>query len=657
MHKVKLLLAIHSHQPVGNFEGVFEEAYEKAYLPFLDTLARHPSIKSAFHYSGELLDWLEKKHPDFIDKLRTMVARGQIEMLAGGYYEPILPIIPEEDALGQIELLRKRIKKLFSYEASGAWLAERVWEPRTSYILGKSGLSYTLVDDSHFKFVSREPEDLSGYYISEEQGLPICIFPGSEKLRYLMPFRLPQETIDYLRMRLERSAGDVAITFADDGEKFGLWPGTHKWVYREGWLENFFNTLEQNRDWIEFITFSEYLKENPPTGKIYLTCASYREMLEWSQGYFRNFFIRYPESDNMHKKMFYVSEKLKDSAEKLGKSDFQKATDHLYRGQANDSYWHGVFGGLYLNHLRSSVYSNLIDAEKIIDKTMLKGANKTTETDINLDGSKEILLNSAEHNLYFLPHQGAALFEWDYKPRSVNLTNTIMRRPEKYHQKLKEKINSGHNPSSGIPSIHEMSGPADANLASELYYDNYPRYSLIEHFLEKELLLEEFISSRLKEKATPFYRKSSSKVSCGKNSCGVDFDYEVRSQGLSLDVAKSLRVSKNIETSYELKNVANSPTDLIFGIEFNFSLYDPALSLGSGSLRTKSLKLNDIWYGIKIDFDFEEEVLVWHFPVETISDSETGIEKTYQGLCLVFIRDLAIAGSGRRKFNFSLTVK
>ncbi|MCM8780225.1 MAG: DUF1925 domain-containing protein, partial [Candidatus Omnitrophica bacterium] len=307
MSKVKLLLAIHSHQPVGNFEGVFQEAYEKAYRPFIDIIDRHPDIKLALHYSGGLIDWLERKQPDFIEKIKDLVSRGQVEILAGGYYEPILPIIPEQDALGQIELLQAKIKGLFAHEAGGAWLTERVWEPRTAYILSKSGLKYTIVDDSHFKFISQDPEDLAGFYISEEQGEPLFIFPGSEKLRYLMPFRLPQETIDYLRMRLARAGQDLAITFADDGEKFGLWPGTHKWVYKEQWLENFLKILEQNRDWIEFISFSEYIKQNPPSGKIYLSCASYREMLEWSDGYFRNFFIRYPEADNMHKKMFYVS--------------------------------------------------------------------------------------------------------------------------------------------------------------------------------------------------------------------------------------------------------------------------------------------------------------------------------------------------------------
>ena len=94
---VTLLMAVHCHQPVGNFEFVFEEAYAKSYDPFLRVIERHPGVRLALHYSGSLLDWLAKRRPDFLQRLRTLVHRGQVELLAGGYSEPILPLIPEAD--------------------------------------------------------------------------------------------------------------------------------------------------------------------------------------------------------------------------------------------------------------------------------------------------------------------------------------------------------------------------------------------------------------------------------------------------------------------------------------------------------------------------------------------------------------------------------
>lgn len=655
MAKVKLLFAVHSHQPVGNFEGVFQEAYEKAYLPFLDTISRYPQVKLSLHYSGALLDWLADKHPDFLAKINSLIGQGRLEILGGGYYEPIVSIIPEADALGQIGLLRNRIKELFSFDVKGAWLVERIWEPRVAYILSKSNISYTIVDDSHFKFIAEDPDSLEGYYISEDQGMPVSIFPGSEKLRYLLPFRLPQETIDYLRHRQGRAKQDVAITFADDGEKFGLWPGTHKWVYKEGWLENFLKLLEANRDWIEFQTFSDYIKENPATGKIYLKCASYREMLEWSQGYFRNFFIKYSEADNMHKKMFYVSQKLKDAAPLLKKEDFKRAQNFLYKGQANDSYWHGVFGGLYLNHLRSGVYSNLIESEKISDKAILKGADNIAVTDINLDSDKEIIIETRSHNLVFLPHRQGALFEWDYKPKAINLTNTIMRRPEKYHQRLSEKLNTADNVSSGIPSIHEMGGVLEEGLAQRLQYDRCLRYSLFERFISKETTLDSFISSRFQDELAPLSKRCSYRVvSSKKQPPAVEFSYNALLNGVSVDIIKNVCVKKEIRAGYEIKKAKDEDSGLLFGIEFNFSLYDPNLCRNKGSINARSLDVEDIWYGINLKFDLNREACIWHFPVETISDSEAGIERAYQEMCLVFLWGLDEAAGSKLSIDISV---
>ncbi|MCM8780143.1 MAG: DUF1926 domain-containing protein, partial [Candidatus Omnitrophica bacterium] len=348
---------------------------------------------------------------------------------------------------------------------------------------------------------------------------------------------------------------------------------------------------------------------------------------------------------------------LKKHHKDLSKKDFHKARNHLYMAQANDSYWHGVFGGLYLNHLRSSVYSNLIEAEKIIDKAA-RGSDRNIEiADINLDGSKEVMLISPEHNLYFLPHRQAALFEWDYKPKSVNLTNTIMRRSEKYHQKLKEKVKQSASSSSGIPSIHEMPHADNEALALELFYDKYPRYSLIEHCFTKDAHLDDFIFSNAKEIAPPFYRNADYKILSGEKQGGVDFNYNVAGPGINLDIVKSLGIARNLKAQYHLRNLAQAHAALNFGVEFNFSLYDPKLSINKGIFRADTLSLNDVWYGIELDFGFEEEVLIWHFPVETISESELGIEKTYQGLCLVFIWELDIPPDGTRKFKINLGVK
>lgn len=659
MKNVNLLLGVHCHQPVGNFGGVFQEAYEKAYLPFIETISKYPNIKFSLHYSGSLLDWLKEKQPDFLKKVRNFVKNGQIEIIAGGYYEPILPLIDEQDALSQIELLKQAIKELFSYEAQGLWLTERVWEPRLPDILSKGGIRYTIVDDAHFRYASMEPENLSGYYITEEKEQRICLFAGSEKLRYLMPFKLPKDIIEYLKNRLDKSKQDITITFADDGEKFGLWPGTHKWVYKEGWLDSFLTCLEENSDWIETRTFSEYINKNPASGRVYLPCASYREMMEWSDGNFRNFLVKYEEVNNMYRKMWYVSNKIKNATgyrlQATGGKEkgveleawslkLNEAQRHLYMGQDNDAYWHGVFGGIYLHHLRSSVYYHLIEAENIVDSLMPDKAVGVEELDFNLDGNNEIIINSNQQNLLFTPSIQGALFEWDYKPKSLNLTNTIMRRYEKYHARIKEKMDSGKAACEDPLSIHQLNRIKEDVLNLNISYDKALRYSLIEHFIPEHTRLEDFIDNRHDETGDFLNARYEYEIINKRQNPEVRFWRKGEVCDLSMQLEKHITCDKNLIVIYELKNLDKEVIDTMFGIEFNLSVYDPRLSRKAGMITSNTLTISDVWQeGFRINFFTDRKTDVWHFPVETLSDSEAGIEKNYQELCLLFNWKLNLA--------------
>src|ERR1700752_3598987 len=102
LKKFNLVLLIHAHQPIGNFDDVMERTYERSYLPFVESVARHPRVRLGLHYSGTLLEWLAEKHPEYIQRIWGLAARGQVEIVGGGFYEPILIAIPHEDRLEQI---------------------------------------------------------------------------------------------------------------------------------------------------------------------------------------------------------------------------------------------------------------------------------------------------------------------------------------------------------------------------------------------------------------------------------------------------------------------------------------------------------------------------------------------------------------------------
>jgi alpha-amylase len=693
MKKVNFLFGVHCHQPVGNFEHVIEENYQKAYLPFMEVMSRYPGIKFAFHFSGILYDYFLEKHADFIEKLKELVKRGQAEVLTGGYYEPVLCTIPEKDALGQIEVSSNFIKQKLGYVPRGLWLTERIWEPSLPKVLSQAGIEYVTVDDSHFVSAGFSEEDTFGYYVSEDDGKTVNIFPISKKMRYLVPFKLPEETIHYLgAVATER--GDRAVVLADDGEKFGGWPGTHQWVHKEGYLERLLNMLEENAGWIRTLTFSEYLENYPPLGRVYLPTASYFEMMEWSLparagkdfarllrelehtpykeraleflkgGFFRNFFAKYPESNNMHKKMLYVSQKLASLAKKKGlfgkegEHDplIKKATLELYQGQCNCAYWHGVFGGLYLDFLRKAVYRHLIAAENLLDQYTKSGDKfiDITTTDFDKDGQEEILVSSNLLNLYLSPHEGAAVFEIDYRPRKLDLINTLSRREETYHQKI---LQGAFGQGGGeVASIHDRVVFKEQGLDKLLSYDKNRRVCFIDHVLDGATSLEDFYTSDYQESgnfACEPYRVSPKKkdkeieITCVRdgfvNAGGRQVSVQVQKQ-FTLYAGQSM-----INVSYQVTNLSEERVDFVFAPEINLSflsggdksfylLLDGERYNQEDIMEVEDLsKIAIVDKSTKLSVSLQSDLAynLWFFKVFTVSQSEGGFEKNFQGIAVV----------------------
>src|SRR5262249_18229883 len=146
-----------------------------------------------------LWEWLEKHHPDYIDRVTVQVKEGRLEILSGAYYEPILSALPDVDKAGQIQKLNRYIRQRFKAKPQGMWLAESVWEPHLTKILAENEIHYTLVDDTHFLSTGLSLDDMCGAYLSEEQGATALVLPIRQDLRYAIPFKDPGETLNILR--------------------------------------------------------------------------------------------------------------------------------------------------------------------------------------------------------------------------------------------------------------------------------------------------------------------------------------------------------------------------------------------------------------------------------------------------------------------------
>lgn len=691
MNRVNLILALHNHQPVGNFHWVFEEVCSRAYEPFLKIMERYPDVRLVLHYSGGLLEWIKTHRPSVFEGIHSMVRKGQVELLGGGFYEPILVMLPKRDRLGQIRSYTRWLNTHLDAEAKGIWLAERVWEQSLVSSLREAGVEYTVVDDSHFRHAGLEEKELDGYFLTEDEGEILKIFPGSERLRYCIPFEHPEKTIEYLR-QFAQQRDNALLVYADDGEKFGSWPKTYKHVYEDGWLEQFLETLMRNKDWIRTTTFREAVERLPHRGRVYLPDASYREMMEWALpsrglmeyeevsraianqpwghvarqflkgGTWRNFRVKYPEAHQMYARMLEVSQKVAeiplnppipplekggrgDLKEKVGRGDL--AQKELYQAQCNDSYWHGVFGGLYLPHLRSAIYQHLLLAESLCDSST--GAHVEVR-DFDLDTREEFKLTNPLLNAYFKPDRGGHLYELDYKPRGLNLLNTLSRREEAYHKKILEARPQTHV--EDVKSIHDIIPQIEEELKQRLHYDGYLKEGLIDHLLSPQATLEDCLQGRL----TQLGDSLTAPYQCR---------FEERPDGVSLKLYRhctvqgerdSLLIIKQVDLdgltpslniTYSLANTSKKEIVCNFGVEFNpsmsageaegrYYLLDNTervghLAIAGSFFQKKKVSLVDESLGLRVSLEWDKAAELWLMPLMTVSQSESGFEKVYQG--------------------------
>ncbi len=664
----QLLFGIHCHQPYNNFFDIIEKATEKSYYPFLKILSEFKNVKIAVHYSGWLFEWIKKNRKDLFNLIKKLFDNGQIEIFTSGFYEPILAAIPEEDAILQIEKSNKFIKDNFGIEPEGLWLTERVWDNKIVQLLVNCGIKYVTVDDYHFISAGFNKDKLQGYYITEEDGYKLGIFPISKDLRYAIPFKEINEVSEFLK------DFNIAIIF-DDGEKFGWWPHTYEWVYEKNWLYYFFDFISSSRN-IETRFYKEFFENNLPSGRVYLPIASYFEMGEWSLDYessklfqkyynklkdeykldenillkffkggiWKNFLIKYEEANNIHKKMLKVSKRVKN------KSLNDEITDWLLKAQCNDCLWHGVFGGIYLPNLRDNSYIALNHAEKFLsygDKNYF---------DFNYDGYNELELRNNNLIVMVSEKNGAQVFEFSDLNSGFNLLNTLTRRKETYHDEIiNSEIEENDINEENVKTIHEIRYKVTREIKEALKFDDYLKYSFIDLIVDRNFnnignFNEEF-----------FYNEKSNQFEKSGNITILSENFHVKF------IKKYQLDDKRLICNYKIINQSAAFFDLRHVIEIN--MYFPGGEYIN--VNEKEFKILDEFEDINTNritiFDnvlnkFIEIACDNYFnlkcsPIITISKNEKEYEKTYQGTTFMLVFPFDLKFKENREFFIEINIK
>jgi alpha-amylase len=351
------------------------------------------------------------------------------------------------------------------------------------------------------------------------------------------------------------------------------------------------------------------------------------------------------------------------------------ALDHLFAGQSNDCYWHGLFGGIYLADLRVAALRNLIQAEDLALGGPGAAVAPGSLVDLDLDGAEEVLLQTDGVIVGVKLEDGGGIGRWDLRAAAFPLAAAMRRRPEAYHEKLRAHeqttessgaegvaadaagATAGVEVESGQPaSIHEIVSAKQAGLSGLLHYDGYERRSGLVRVLHLETTPEAIADGSAEDLVDTLT------VPWELVSLGVD-RVELRLVAAPLELRKTIvvgggRRDPTLSVEVEATNVSRVPFEGLLGVEFAVMLlgggHNPAAFHEVGGRRiahdealvagaVTSLRAGNEQAGVTLETTTDGPVDAWISPIETVSNSESGFELVYQGSCVLLHRQVELA--------------
>lgn len=418
MESCKFIFTIISNPPAHLGHDELERQYQDFTKPLLSSVYRYPDVPLTMYFSGPYLEWLQKHHSEYLTVLTEMIRRKQVEILGGGFYSPVLPLIPHNDRIGQIEDLTTTVRRLLGRRPRGAYLVESIWEPHLVTNLVNTGMEFSFLEASGLPGGA----DLDGHYpfLTEHQGKTLVIFPYSGDFTR----RIIQDGAGAFKQALEvRSGKDDAILclvlsgdfYGEDREK------AHQFVHGGG-LQGLLDAFRSSPSEVEGSHPSTYLKKGSVLLRKHYLNNSNEEQL-WKSGErelwnpsvgsassnFRQFLTRFPVINNLYGKMMFIHL----LAYQIRRDKYKKksALEDLWRAQAAWAYFPWKHQGAHLNSVRKTAYGYLLQAElKARDKASF--VPNLSLQDFNMDGQKEILYQGNAFNFY-LGLRGGQIFELD----------------------------------------------------------------------------------------------------------------------------------------------------------------------------------------------------------------------------------------------------
>jgi alpha-amylase len=326
----------------------------------------------------------------------------------------------------------------------------------------------------------------------------------------------------------------------------------------------------------------------------------------------------------------------------------------------------------------------LIKAEALYDQKMHREKEwvEMERLDFNGDGDEEVILKNSEMVLLFSSRAGS-LLEMDDRSKAFNILGTLTRRKEGYHHNLlefREQASRDEVSTTKTKTIHEIFDSKEKDLDQYLHFDGYRKASFLDHFIAEPMDFESFRKCQYLEEGDFIQEPYETE---GKGEGGDREVFFSRSGGLRKNGGRDpIKIEKNffllpsqrvVKAAYQI-TYGGEKRRTNFGIEFNINLlagdapdryYDirghqleDRRLASKGELKDVSeIQLVDEWVGMKVVLKTDRNCNLWRFPVETVSLSESGFERIFQGSCLLLYWPLELERGGEFGVTVELGIK
>lgn len=417
-----------------NFEeySEYKAVYENFYKPLISFLYANPEFYFSFYFTGPEFDYIKEKNPELIEVLKKLVNRKQVEILGGGYYNPVFPLLFPMDRTGQVELLSSTIRKSIGKRPRGVYLCASAWDPSLVTSFESCGMDYVELDSS----LIQKDRNIYRPIVMADRGKCIKIMPVQSEFNP-KENEAPEAYIQRLKKSVEKIAKtDQNITDEPYCASIILNKNSILPVLKEKWMETFLTLVkEKYSDFLQLALPGAVIKMSTSFIQSYIHAGISADIAKWAKAAYQqvelkdesvniyDFMQTYKRSQALYNRMIFVS--LLVNQCKGDKMRKKNAREYLWEAQTGNAYVCKSSGILVSSEERQNAYRKLTDAEKLV-RECEEFKESVSSFDYNGDGLFEYVCRMDKFNAC-INRKGGSIFELNIMKKSGNYADNMSR--------------------------------------------------------------------------------------------------------------------------------------------------------------------------------------------------------------------------------------